>query len=194
MADTVLHEGPGFVIARSDEWGPTVPYPAAQHEDGRNHGFADLRDRPGLVALIPEAKKSDGLAELLRAINTPGSPLMSVGCECALFDLEAPQDGEPTCYVGGYIDVTFREAARNADSEALVTLAKTILDGVPGSEEHHVAFAMFVQPLRLFFGLPGLYGLMMKPQGYGRSVSQAWQAFDHAAFGIATAIRGLVKA
>ena len=186
MTERIVQEGPGFVIVQTDHWGPAVPYPGFEHEDGdRNHGFTDLRDRPDLVASIPEAQKSMGLAALLRAINEPCSPLMSLGCECAYFDQEG--------YVGGYIDVTFRDPRRNADPKALIGLATSILTGVPGNEVHYMSFAMVVEPLKLFFNLPGRYGLMMKPQGHGRLAADAWRAFDHAALALAGAVRSIVK-
>src|SRR6267143_1753663 len=121
MAETILLQGPGWTIVQSDTHGPAVPYPAAVHDNGANHGFIDLRDRPELVALIPEVQRANGLAELLREINAPGSALMSMGCECSLF--ETTPEGEPACYVGGYVDVTFRDPARNV-GPALIELAK----------------------------------------------------------------------
>jgi hypothetical protein len=191
---TVVHEGNGYRIERSEGYGAPVPYGPEDHPDGdRNHGFIDLRDRPDLVAQIPEAQKSEGLAEFLRAINEPGSPLMSIGCECGLFKVESPQEGGPTEYVGGYIDLTFRDPFRNRDAEALVDLAVKIWRRVQMTNEHHAQYAFIVERLVDFFGMPGRYSLMVKPVGYGRSPEQAWRAFSYAASALGAAVRGLPR-
>ena len=76
--DTIIRRGPGFVIAQSDVAETLIPYSGSLRRDGDiNHGFKDLRGRPELVDEIPEAKKSKGLANLLRVIAHTASPFMS---------------------------------------------------------------------------------------------------------------------
>ena len=96
MQTEILHEGPGWVIARSDTPGTLVPYGQTERPDGSmNHGWIDLRDRPDRVASVPEAARSIGLFKLLQVIADPVSKVMSIGCECA-----AVEEGIPRWRVG----------------------------------------------------------------------------------------------
>ena len=192
MADEILKQGRGYMISQSDIAATAVPYGPADREDGdRNYGFVDLRDQPDLVDEIPEAKKSDGLAELLRAINAPGSALMSIGCECGAFSQEAAQEGGPTRYIGSYVAITFRDPGRNSEPKALIDLARAILGRVRIDERHIVTFEMILEPLKHFFGRSGCFELLVKPAGRGRCDQEAWEAFDHVTFATAAAIRRL---
>jgi len=187
---TTVEEGPGWSIEVDDEPHTLVPYHACDHEDGRrNHGFTDIRDHPELADHIPELVGRRGLAELVKAVSEPGSALMSIGSECGLFEVDDPEPGGPTCYLGSYVDITYRDPSRNASPSTLVELARTLLGSVAVSEEHHFAFHMTVEPLRGFWGLPGRYSLMVKTAGFGRSEEQALRALDHAASAIADGCR-----
>jgi len=191
LDDEILFQGPGFTIARSHVPGTLVPYASANRADGNvNHGWLDLRGRPDLVSQIPEARKSAGLTKLLEAIAQPSSELMSSGCECAAFDHgeEAPNS---RWHVGGFVDVMFKDAERNRDPESLVTLARRLLAGVRGSEEHHFGFEMIVEPLKAFFGHDGCHALMAKPIGYGPDEQKAWTNFNFAASALADAVTAL---
>jgi hypothetical protein len=85
-ADTIIMQGPGYTIAQTDTAATTLPYGPANRPDGRrNHGYVDLRDRPELVSEIPEVQGSQGMQAILRAPNSPESPLMSIGCERGTF-------------------------------------------------------------------------------------------------------------
>jgi hypothetical protein len=67
-------------------WGPAVPYPAVDHEDGtRNHGYLRIKGLDHSLLTIPEATDWPELQDLLRAVNTEDSPIESVGCEKGYF-------------------------------------------------------------------------------------------------------------
>jgi len=190
MTMTTVEEGPGWRIDEDDHPHTVVPYYGVVHEDGaRNHGFVDLRDQPELAEHIPELSRSPGLTDFVKAVNERGSPLMSIGCDCGLFPVDDARPGEPTCYIGSYVDVTFRDASRNAVATNLVNLAKVLLARVAVSQQHHFNFHMIVERLKGFWGLPGRYSLMVKTCGFGRSEENAWDALDHAAFAMAAACR-----
>ena len=97
MVDTIVMQGPGYTIARTDDVGTAVPYGGFDRPDGeRNHGFIDLRDRPEVAASIPEAQDSNGMQAILLALNARGSRFMSLGCARGLFprqDLSGRQGG-----------------------------------------------------------------------------------------------------
>lgn len=153
MAETILQQGDGWRISQSDVATTTVPYGPCAREDGNsNHGFLELRVRPEAVAEIPEARQSEGLAELLVGANACGSPLMSVGCGYWITeDPEFTVAAELPWFARGYIAITYRDDTRNSDPQRLVDLATGLLFRVGGSEEHFINFAFDVVPLRGFF-------------------------------------------
>jgi len=190
MGTRIIYEVPGATIEVSDEAGTLVPYGPAPREDSYNHGWLDLRDAPELVDSVPEAQKSAGLAEVLRAFNEPGSPMMTIGCDCAAFNDE---ESDPPFYVGSFIDVCFRDASKNTEGR-LVDVAGVLLNHIPPAPgDLHMSFNMQVAPLRSFFGQAGCYALMMRPRGAGLSPEHAMRSFDHAAREIARSYR-LAKA
>lgn len=195
MPERIIHQGPGFTIAATDEAASMTHYGSVDHGDGHiNHGFVDLTDRPDLVDAVPETQKSVALGSLLRAINAKGSPLMSIGCECGLFELENPRPDGETLQVGGYIDVTFRDPKRNDTESALLDLAVAILQRIPAPPEHlAVSYEMQIQPLKLFFGAGGHFGLMLKPLGYGHTSTEAWNAFEAATAGVEASLEELKR-
>jgi hypothetical protein len=191
MPERIIYQGPGFTVAVSDELHSMTHYGSADRGDGNfNYGFVDLRDRPDLVDTIPEVNKSVSLGNLLRSINARNSPLMSFGCECAEFPLEATYPTGETIQVGGYIDVTFRDPNKNQTESALIDVARAILSRIPAPTEGiAINFEMIVQPLKLFFGAAGHFALMIKPLGYGTTTGDAWKAFEYATAAVETSIR-----
>lgn len=186
MGNTIVMEGPGYTIARIDDAGTAVPYVAVDRTDGeRNHGFIDLRDRPELAATIPEARDSNGMQAILRALNAPGFRFMSLGCARGLFPREDAKAGEQSHLYSGYIQVAYRDSALNADPAKFVALSQMILSGIQPSAEHHFSFEMIVEPLRSFFGDGERYALMVKPFGYGNSEAAAHAAWEHAGEAVA---------
>jgi hypothetical protein len=178
MADQILYQDPGITIAQTDEALTAVPYgPQAHGDSDQNHGWTDLRDNPDGVADVPEAQKSVGLAELLRALAEPGA-LMTSGCECGLFP--GGDKMAHTHYVGGYIDVMFRDGQLNTP-ERLYAALEQWLPSVPApAPGTYYDYEFIIQPLRNFFGERDRFSVMVKPIGRGRTPNEAWSAFDAA--------------
>lgn len=188
MDDEILYQGPGYTIALSNGAETLVPYASADHGDGNmNHGWIDLRDHPERVDLVPEAKKSAGLAKLLRVIAAPESRIMSSACECAAFN-GSEHPAETSWYVGGFIEIMFKEGDQNANPQNLIDLAGGILSLMGPSLGHHIGYEFIIEPLKAFFGRLDCYGLMLKPIGYGPDEPTAWAAFEDAVGGVAEAI------
>src|SRR3546814_14468414 len=118
-----------------------------------------MRGRPGGGGQRPGRKKSEGVAELVRYVNEPGSPFMTLGCECGLFPVENAREGEPTCYVGSYASVTFRDPEMNSQ-RCLYDLAAALLRGTETTEDRIVAYKMVIDPLKNLLGSNGCFSLL----------------------------------
>jgi hypothetical protein len=109
----------GYDVAKK---GITVPYGRRFRKQRRNHGFVDLRGRPDLAALIPEAAQSEALKALLVSLADASSPLSTLGC-----DLGAHVEGKGSArrhIAGGYVQVMRRDYARaSADDYLALTRA-----------------------------------------------------------------------
>jgi len=115
----------------TNEWGPAVPYPSADHEGGsRNYGYIRIKDAPQLVEAIPEVAGFPELATFLARINSAESPIESVGCEKSFSPNNV--EGQPPLYLGSFIDVLFTEAALNESGENTIHLAAQLLQAVEG--------------------------------------------------------------
>ena len=178
-SDEILYQGPGYTIAKSSRAGTLVPYPSVKRPDGTNHGWIDTRNNPDLVSLIPEAWGRPGLTDLLTVVARPGSPVMSSGCECGLF--EHSVDGKPKWHAGGFVMLMYEDGDRNSDWKQLETLATWIMSGINPTENHFIGYEIIIEPLKHFFGRTDCYALMFKPMGYGDTEESAWSAFDFAA-------------
>ena len=189
MDNKMLLEGPGFAIVRTYTAETLVPYFPAERPDGEmNYGWFDIRDRPELVTTIPEARKSNGLANILRVIAQPASKLMSGGCECHAFDNGSAPD-RPRWQVGGYVTTMFKDSDANTNEKAFFDLACYILHGIVPTDAHHIGFEMIIEPLKSFFGRTDCLALAVKPLGYGPDETSAWAAFNHAATAMAESIQ-----
>lgn len=192
MAYTILAQGPGYTVARDDEAHSSIPYGAVDRENGdRNHGFVDLTDRPELVAEIPEARRSAGLRTLLQTVNGPGSPFMTLGCECGMFSREPESEGEPDRYVGSYVAIAFRAPELNT-AERIYELVRAVLGRTAGSDAHHYTYEITITPLRTFFGHGGCFEMHVNALGYGRDDEQAWAAFGAACLALSAAFQGVL--
>jgi len=175
--DTVKLTGECYVIATSTELGPAVPYPSADHQDGNfNYGFADLREQPELIEKIPEAQGKPGLLTLLRTINSPGSPIMSVGCANGIFTVDIPVPNGPQCYIGSYIDVAFRDVTL-ATEDNLLAFSKSIIAQRKPTNRDWTTYELVVQPMRHFFGKPA-FNLMLKIMTHAPDEPMAWKSFN----------------
>lgn len=180
MVDDVIKKGPGFILYRTTDWGPPIPYPSVPREDSINHGFFDLRNRPELAAQIPEAQRSLGLQAILSALNDSKSPLMSLGCEYRLNCREDFDDGFPF-YFHSYTDLTFREAAKHSTEQQMINLADDFIQNVIFSAEFAFSFELGIQRLKHFFNTPGGYNLTLGLSGYGKTESDAALAYEFGA-------------
>ncbi|NHN84975.1 hypothetical protein GOB93_10015 [Acetobacter musti] len=187
MATTIVTQGQGYTIARSDEAHSAVPYrPSGFGGGNKNHGYFDLVDRPELAAFIPEAQRSAGLLRLLQTVNKRGSAFLTCGCECGLVARETVASDEPDRYVGSYIAIAFRQPERNTP-DRICDLARSLLSRVTGSAEHHISFELTLVPLLDFFGHGRCCILHVNASGFGHTDQQAWGAFDFACAALATA-------
>ncbi|MFZ3212842.1 MAG: hypothetical protein WA188_15170 [Terriglobales bacterium] len=192
MADEIIRQGPGFTVYRTGDWGPPVPYPAIVRASSVNHGFYDLRDHPELAAQIPEASRSVGLQAILRALNAPGSPFMSLGCEYRLNQRDGSSDGL-TCYFHSYVDLTYRDPARHSSEGQMVSLAERFLQEVKGSQDAVFGFEIAVQRMKHFFGNLAGYSLNLGLSGYGRTEEQAAKSYEAGAYETAKAFTKLSR-
>jgi hypothetical protein len=185
----ILKQGPGYTIAQTDEASTLVPYFAVKRQDGnQNHGFIDLRGRSDLVDQVPEARKSTGLATLLKVIADPSSQLMSGGCECHAFE-NVDNPDRPRWTAGCYVTVMFQETERNRVPASLHDVAAYSLNGIaPPPEGTHFGFEFLIEPLKTFFGMVGCYSVMMKPLGYGSTRDEAWAAMNSGLEALAASI------
>ncbi|MCC7247429.1 MAG: hypothetical protein IT473_02290 [Lysobacter sp.] len=177
--DEILYQGPGYTIAKSSKAGTLVPYSSVKRPDDTNHGWIDTRNRPDLVSLIPEASGRSGLTDILTVVAQPGSPIMSSGCECGLF--EHSLDTKLKWHAGGFVMLMYDDGDRNSDWKQLEELATWILSGINPTQNHITGYEIIIEPLRHFFGRTDCYALMFKPMGYGDTEEAAWLAFDFAA-------------
>lgn len=188
MNDEIVMRGFGFLIARAQLAETQVPYAYQEREDGSiNHGFIDLRDKPNSVSLIPEAKKSEGLANLLTTVADVNSPLMTAICEAGCFD-SGPESEDYKFNVGGFVNLMFRQAVLNRDEERMLNLAIYVLEGIPLFSRYVREYDFTIEPLKKFFDEEGCYALQCKTLGHGRTEDEAWLAFDSGTQALADAV------
>jgi hypothetical protein len=187
--DTILEQIRGvYTIAITTELGPAVPYEPVNHGDGTlNHGFVDLTVHPEMLSEVPELKDRPGFATLVKIINDPQSPLMTLGCEAALFKTQ--DAGEATHYVGGYIDIAYRDAAL-ATQDNLIGLARYIVKVRKPKQDDWTIYEFNIQRLRHFFGKEA-FNLELKVLGYGRNELEAWEMFNFRCTEMADLFRNL---
>jgi len=175
--DTIVEQTDLYTIATSTELGPAIPYKSLVHEDGRvNHGFTDYREHPELVDEIPEAAGKPGLLALLHILNDHNSVLMSLGCENDLFDAEFSTVDGPAVYIGGYIDVGYRDAALATEAKLLALSVAIMAHRKPLTEEW-TKYELIVQPMKHFFG-KAAHNLQLKILAYGPDAPKAWANFN----------------
>jgi hypothetical protein len=176
MNDQILEQEKNYTIYKSSEWGPAVPYIAMTHEDGaKNSGFIDLTANPDLIESVPEAFGKSGLIELLKTVNKPQGPLMSLGCANGVFPNEASGE-QPKLYVGSYLHLCFRNAELNT-GERLLSLARTV--AIARSSVVWAGYELGLERVPKFFGQTGLWCLDLRVSVYANDESRAWEGFNH---------------
>lgn len=179
MPDEITRRGDRFVIYRSADWGPAVPYPPAHRPeapDRPNNGFIDLRDRPDLVDSIMEVSDLPGLRAVLKVLNSKNSPLMSLGCErqLNLLDQQDAGLGQPTCYLNSYTEIAYRDAATNSTEQSLFELADQIIERLDLKDTDWVEMELGVERMKIFFGFSDCHCLDVSISAYGRSEPESY--------------------
>jgi len=125
--------------------GNTVPYPPLFDAIRQNHGYVDTRGRIDRIADIPEAQVSEALADILRSLAAPDSPLISLGCDVGQRD--KPKGRLDTRkWAGGYVQIA--AAIKSAPTEEFALLrdvAKAIetdLHRIVASDHWEVRFVL----------------------------------------------------
>lgn len=173
--DKILVRTDCFVIYKSADWGPPVPYFAMERSetpDRPNRGFIDLRDNPQAVSEIYEAADTPGLQILLRAVNQPASSFMSLGCDRNLNKLDTPNGGA-TCYLNSYCQVTYRNQKQQTESN-IRRLADDLAEHAGLEHRNWVQVELGIEEMKEFYGQRGGYCLNISVSGYGRDGDEAW--------------------
>ena len=153
-------------------WGPAVPYGPVDHGDGhQNYGYVRIKDALELLGRIPETTGFPELAALLMIVNSPDSPIESIGCEKGFFPGDV--EGGPPVKLGSYIDLMFTEAALNDSPENALQLASHLLQAVQGCERWWADVSAVMQRFRFVPGTAAPWGLMLRMSTYGRDEPEA---------------------
>ena len=184
MTDEILFEDTGLTIKRLSAPGTMVPRPRNSRPDGSiDYGWLDLRDRPDLVDSVPEARKHEALAELLRAVAV--SPdWLSIGCECTVN--ERGDHWTATCNV----DLTGRHEDQPSSFEDVKGLTNAIVSGLRNTPPGMACgYVMEIAPLKLFFAhRTGAHALTVWISGSGPDEETARRSL---AFGLGLITDGL---
>jgi hypothetical protein len=178
--DQILEQADCFIIYRSSDMGPPVPYhPQERPEtpDRPNRGFIDLRDNMNEVPNVFEAKDVPGLQILLQSINQPGSAFMSLGCERKLNQLDTP-NGDATCYLNSYCEMTYRMPEQQSERN-LRELAFKLAEQSGLEMRNWVQIELGIELMKSFFGQSGGFCLIISVSGYGRNPDEAWAAHEY---------------
>jgi hypothetical protein len=149
-----------------------VPYPPVDHGDGhQNHGYVRVKNALQLVEQIPETSDCPELSAFLLIVNSPDSPIESVGCEKGFFpgDIE----GAPPVKIGSYIDMMFTDAALNDSGENALELASLLLHAIQGCECWWADVSAVLQRFRYVPHTIAPWGLMLRVSAYGRNEPEA---------------------
>jgi hypothetical protein len=183
--DTILYQGPGYTIARTDEQSTMTHYPGMTSEEQIETGwmrgpFIDLSESPELIDSIPELAKSPGLRSMISAVAGPTAKLMTIGCDVAEFP--GNQEDDSRLHVGSYVNYAFRDIAKASDVQKNVDLACWILNAIgPPPDGIVISYEFIIEPLKSFYGHAGCYAVMAKAIGFGPTLAAAWNSYEWAA-------------
>jgi hypothetical protein len=171
-------------------WGPAVPYPAVDHQDGgKNHGYMRTKRDIAAIRRIPEAADFPALAELLTSINALTSPIESVGCEKSLTPFTAIPGA--TVLLGSYVDLIFTDTGLNDTPENALLLACRLASAIEGCERWWADVSMVLQRLRFLAGTTHPWGLMLQTKNGGRTEEEARKFWAETAGRMAKAVAAL---
>lgn len=161
----------GCAIWVSNEWGPAVPYPPADHGDGnRNNGYQRLKGNTAAIRYVPEAQDWPELQGFLQTLNATSSPIESVGCEKGFFSGE---EGTPRVKLGSYVDVIFTQAALNDRPENFLLLASHLATAIEECAKWWANVSFVLERYRALPRTRMPWGLMLQMKNYGRSEEEA---------------------
>lgn len=164
--------GGGCGIWISKDWGPPIPYPAADHGDGtKNYGYVRIKGNQSAVSGIPEAVGWPELESFLENINSASSPIESVGCEKGFFPTESKDT--PAVMLGSYVDVIFTDIVLNDDPENHLLLAHRLTNSILDCEKWWANITFLLQRHKFVPGTNLPWGLMLHMTNYGRSEKEA---------------------
>src|SRR5260221_1202337 len=107
-----------------------IPYaPSRDRDTGEmiDHGFFDLKAHPDLVEAVPELRGALELWSLVTALNSPSSPLMSLGCGLAAGKPALALGPEVSAQFVSSVNIAFADLRRNSDEE-LIDVARKVDD------------------------------------------------------------------
>jgi hypothetical protein len=153
-------------------WGPAVPYGPVDHGNGRqNYGYVRIKDATEPLGRVPETTGFPEFAAFLMIVNSPDSPIESVGCEKSFFPGDV--EGGPPVKLGSYIDVMFTDALLNDSAENALQLADHLLQAIQGCERWWADVSTVLQRFRFVPGAVAPWGLMLRVSAYGRDEAEA---------------------
>jgi hypothetical protein len=101
-----------------------IPYPSIERVESTNYGYMDLKADPQLIDEIPELRDAPELRSLVAALNAPGSPFRSLGCEKVLSNHEDPENPHLHARFVSYVDIAFADMVKNSDRDLFVEMVE----------------------------------------------------------------------
>ena len=196
MAEQLIERGDTYRIYTSDARGISVPYLPMEGRFGqRDHGYIDLRDKPGAVAKIAEAEGQPGLAVFLTAVNAAGSGLMSLACSVELAPVRAgaaaPENGPPPSH---FVDSTVLVVTRDfrlATGDNMLAVARAWISLRRSLPEEWAAYEFGVVRTKSLFGVAQLAALSIRIRAMGIDAPTALDNFNFHWTQLAAAARKL---
>lgn len=186
----LLWQNHGSTVYIDDDWGPSVPYPPADHEDGtRNNGYRSLKGNEQAVYAIPEAQGCPALQRFLVQLNRLESPVETVGCEQGFFPIEGHESIQTS--LGSYTDIMFSDPRKNAHLESFIRLAAHLVAATDGCEQRGGTVEIGFHLLRRLDGCDCPWGLMLRVGNVGRSEAEAQQLWEETLARLGAAIGSL---
>lgn len=162
----------GCHIFIDDNWGPAIPYPPIDHQDGhQNYGYEELKGNTEAVSHIPEVEGWPELEQFLMIINAANSPLESAGCEKHYFPAEV--EGKPAVNLGSYVDVIFSDAPLNDTAENHLLLASLLAQTVKDCDKWWGCVELSLHRFRRVPRAELPWGLIIRVNNHGRTEEEA---------------------
>lgn len=183
----------GCGVWLSDSWGPPIPYPPADREDGnKNYGYRATKGDFETIRQIPEVQGWPEFALFLERINAFESPIESVGCEKAYSALEGENAvNQLSTFLGAYIDVNFSNVNLNGKPENFLIFAAKLIPSVLDCEKWWGDISFVLQRSKFIHGVSSPWGMMLNIKNAGRSEDEARHFWGRSLERLGTAIANL---